>query len=331
VRVLITGGAGFIGSHVAELFAKRGFDVVVLDDLSTGNRANVDELVIDYDIKVIERAAVGLPYCLPDEVDSLDGIIHLGQPSSSPLYWCYPELFYKTIQEMQAVLQTAYRFECPVVYASSSSVYAGNKVPWREDMRIEPWDRYSEVKYICERMGILWARRQGLKFVALRLFSVYGKREEYKGNFANLFTQLIWSGLTGRRLKIFGLGDQTRDLVYVEDVAEAFYKALQLAYTEKPGFYDVFNVGSGKPYSIREMVTVISMYGGVKPVVEYLGFYPQFYIMHTCADINKAVEGLEWRPRHAPEEVVRRLVDYYATRMDVIAEWSPEPPTPLRR
>ena len=331
MRVLVTGGAGFIGSHVAELFAKHGFDVVVLDNLSTGNRANIDELVIDYDIKVIEGAVAGLPYCLPDEIDSLDGIIHLGQPSSSPLYWRYPELFYKTIQEMQAVLQTAYRFSCPVIYASSSSVYAGNEIPWREDMRIEPWDRYSEVKYICERMGALWARRQGIKFVALRLFSVYGKREEYKGNFANLFTQLIWSGLTGKKLKIFGLGDQTRDLVYVEDVARAFYKSLQLAYTEKPGYHDVFNVGTGAEVSIREMVNIIRMYGGVEPQVEYLRFYPQFYIMYTQADTEKAEEVLGWRAWHRPEDVVRGLVDYYATRMDAIAEWSPEPPTPLKR
>jgi len=294
MRVLVTGGAGFIGSHVAELFAKHGFDVVVLDNLSTGNRANIDELVIDYDIKVIEGAVAGLPYCLPDEIDSLDGIIHLGQPSSS-------------------------------------SVYAGNEIPWREDMRIEPWDRYSEVKYICERMGALWARRQGIKFVALRLFSVYGKREEYKGNFANLFTQLIWSGLTGKKLKIFGLGDQTRDLVYVEDVARAFYKSLQLAYTEKPGYHDVFNVGTGAEVSIREMVNIIRMYGGVEPQVEYLRFYPQFYIMYTQADTEKAEEVLGWRAWHRPEDVVRGLVDYYATRMDAIAEWSPEPPTPLKR
>lgn len=319
---MVTGGAGFIGSHVVRLLCEEGFDVIVLDNMSTGSASSLEGL----DVRVVEGAVEELPSRLGMESAMLDAIIHLGQPSSSPLYWMYGELFHTALREMQVVLEAAYRSRCPVVYASSSSVYAGNEVPWREDMRVRPWDRYSEVKYICERMGELWARRQGVSFIALRLFSVYGEGEEHKFSFANLFTQLIWSALTKKALKIYARGRQARDLVYVDDVARAFLAALQLACSEPAGYCNVFNVGTGRSVTVREMASIISRRGGVKPRVRYLSHKPRFYIMRTQADVERAERVLGWRAGRRPEDVVRGLVEYYSARVDGIAGWSPEPP-----
>jgi len=330
-NILVTGGAGFIGSHVVELLVRMGCNVIVLDNLSTGNKDFINSLRERGGVWVVVNSVYSLPECLPEEIDWLDAIIHLGQPSSSPLYWQYPSYFHKTIEEMQVVLETAYRYGCPVIYASSSSVYAGNDIPWREDMPIHVWDRYSEVKFICERMGFLWAKRQKIKFIALRLFSVYGDREEYKGSFANLFTQLIWSAITGKRLKIYGDGSQSRDLVYVSDVAYAFFDALLLACEEEAGYYNVFNVGSGKHLNIKQMAEIIEEVGGVTPNIEFLHYYPKNYIMHTLADTIKAEEELGWRARISPREEVRYLIKYYEARKDKLDKWSPSPPTYFKK
>jgi len=324
MKVLVTGGAGFIGSHVAEKLLREGYDVIIVDNLSTGNRANIDELLAE-GARFIQGGVVGLPHILPTDVPRVDAIVHLGQPSSSPMYWKYPELFHKTIQEMQAVLDMAYSFACPVIFASSSSVYAGNFTPWHERMEIIPHDRYSEVKYICERMGFLWARRQQIKFIALRLFSVFGEREEYKGRYANLLTQIIWSGLSGEQLEIFGDGSQTRDLVYVKDVADAFHRALEYVFDQRPGYADVFNVGNGQAYSIRDMVDLVER-AGLRPKIKYLNYWPDFYIFHTQADTEKARKVLKWWATRRVEDVVPRLVEYYATRMEFLERWSGSPP-----
>jgi len=331
MTILVTGGAGFIGSHVTEMLLRMGCEVVVIDNFSTGSKENLKRLEGYEGLWVVPSSVYSLPESYPEGVVYPDAIIHLGQPSSSPLYWQYPEYFHKTIEEMQIILELAYKWCCPVIYASSSSVYASNDIPWREDMAIQPWDRYSEVKYICERMGFLWAKRQKIKFIALRLFSVYGEGEEFKGRYANLFTQLIWSAITGKTLKIYGDGDQSRDLVYVKDVTHAFFDALILAFEKEPGFHDVYNVGSGYHLDIRQMIDIIRDIGRVEPKVEYLLYYPKYYIMHTLADTIKTKSELGWRACTSPKEVVRYLIKYYEARKDKLDKWNPNPPTYFKK
>lgn len=323
MRVLVTGGCGFIGSHVVELFCEKGFDVVILDNLSTSSKANVQHLLEEYNVELIATSVSQI-----DRVNKkIHGIIHLGQPSSSSLYWRYFHLFSSTINEMLTILVYAQRLKCPVVYASSSSVYANNLTPWRENMRITPFDRYGEVKYISERLGALWAKRHKIKFIALRLFSVYGEREEFKGNFANLFTQLIWSGITKKTLKILCNGVQSRDLVYVKDVAEAFYKAFEIVNEEEPGYFDVFNVGTGVAISIREMEKILAYsMPELEPLVVYINEYPEFYIFRTLADTRKSRAVLKWQAKTRPQDVASNLVKYYKRKLHIIDLWNPELP-----
>ncbi|MEM1690905.1 MAG: NAD-dependent epimerase/dehydratase family protein [Thermofilaceae archaeon] len=307
MEVVVTGGCGFIGRHVVKLLSEKGVGVLVVDNLSTSSEHVARELEKKTGAKVL----IGSAHILNTLPADYDAVIHLGQPSSSPLYWKYSELFSRTVEEMQAVLEYAVKASCPVIYASSSSVYAGNPVPWSEDMKIIPWDRYSEVKYICERMGTLYALRQRIRFIALRFFSVYGEGEEYKGNFANLFTQLIWSALTHKALEVYHGGRQTRDLVYVGDVAEAVYSALRLALESHDGFHEVINVGSGREVPVREMIEIIRSKTGLEPRVKLMEYAPSFYIHRTLADTRKAESLLGWTAKTTPEDAVEEITRYY--------------------
>jgi UDP-glucose 4-epimerase len=298
MRFVVTGGAGFIGSNLVERLIKEGNEVIVIDNLHTGSLYNLKGLNIKFvkgDAGEIEKI-----------IDAIDGIFHLGIPSSSPMYKKKRELIYKAIEDWIKILEYATKNKVKIVLASTSSIYNGNPVPWREDMQIIPTDFYTEVRYAMERIAKVYNDLYGTKVVALRLFSVYGEREEFKGEYANLVSQFILAALKGETIKVFGDGTQTRDFIYVQDVVDAFIKAMNSNID-----FDIFNVGRGKSYSLNEVIAMVSRILDVDVRVKYVENPIKNYVWHTLADTTKAEERLGFKAKVDLEEGIRKIIPYY--------------------
>lgn len=291
---VVTGGAGFIGSHLVKELLKRGEKVIVIDNLHTGSLENLRGL----DVRFIE----GQARKIADINEKLNGIFHLGIYSSSPMYRENKGLIKEAIEDWIGVMEFARKQDIRVVLASSSSLYNGNPIPWKEDMRIIPTDFYTETRYVMERLARVYNEFYGLECVILRLFSVYGSKEEYKGRYANLVSQFLWSIRKNNPPIIFGDGSQTRDFVWVGDVVKAFLLGM-----EKEISYDVFNVGFGKNYSLNELVRVINRTLGKNVEPRYVPNPIKNYVMHTLADTSKAEQVLGFKARMKLEDGVKIL------------------------
>ena len=295
MNVIVTGGCGFIGSNLVERLLEEGYRVIVFDNLSTGNLKNIEGL----DVKFFNEPYEKIPLLTRD----IDVIFHLGIPSSSPMYKRDPYLVGKAINEAITILEYARKNKCKIVYASTSSLYNGNPTPYREDMPIYVTDYYTECRYAIERLAKLYNSLFNVKSVGLRLFSVYGPKEKYKGEYANIVSQFLWLIQQDEPPIIFGDGSQTRDFIYVKDVVEAFILA-----AEKEFDCEIFNVGTGVAYSFNEVVDLINKLLGknVKPI--YKPNPIKNYVYHTLADTTKAEKVLGFKAKVSLEEGIKSLI-----------------------
>ena len=300
MRYVVTGGAGFIGSHLCEVLLSEGHEVVVIDDMSLGKIENVPKGA---------RAMIGRASMVRAWGVRCDGVFHLGMPSSSPMYRRNPRLVGETINDAVSVFDYACRKGIKVVVASTSSIYNGNKLPWREDMPIHVTDFYTECRYAIERLARLYHDMYGLRVVVLRLFSVYGPREEHKGEYANVVSQMMWSALRGEPFVVYGDGTQSRDFIYVSDATEAFVKAM-----ESDVDFGVFNVGFGKNYTFNEVAKMVANALGKEVELVYKPNPIKNYVHHTLADTRRAEEVLGFKARVPLMEGVERLARHLSKR-----------------
>lgn len=306
MTVLVTGGAGFIGSNLVVDLLRSGEEVVVLDDMTTGSRENLRDLEGGGSLKVIEGSCL----CLLDLDIRPDSIYHLGIPSSSPMYKREPCLVGKAINGMIAVLELARETGARVVYASTSSLYSGQKPPHREDMEVLVTDYYTEARFSMERMAELYRKLFGVESVGMRFFSVYGPHEGAKKQYANIVTQFLWEMTAGRAPVIYGDGNQTRDFVYVKDVVSALRLAMASDY------YGAINIGTGNSYSFNEVAEILADKMGLDLRPEHVDNPIKNYVAHTLADTGKAEEVLGFEARYTLEEGIGELLDFYAAASD---------------
>ena len=289
-KYVVTGGAGFIGSNLVEGLLKANCDVIVIDDLSTGS---------------LENLPVEVPVLMNvsdlDNIKHVDGIFHLGAPSSSPMYRRSPNLVATSINEFIRILEFCKREGVRLIVGSSSSVYNLNTTPWEETMSIYPTDLYTEVRYSWERLAEVYASLSGVEVLLLRQFSVYGPHETFKGCYANLVTQLLWSAQGGETFRVYGDGSQTRDLIYVTDVVEAYILAMNATHIK----YGMFNVGTGRSISVNEMAKAVGA------TVNYVTNPIQNYIAHTLADTFRTETLLNFKAHISFEEGVELLREAY--------------------
>jgi len=301
LKVLVTGGCGFIGSNLVERLIEEGYDVTVYDNLSSGNLKNIEGL----DVKFYNK-----PYNhLHTSGLEFDVIFHLGIPSSSPMYKENPMLVGEAINDAITILEYAKKRKCKVIYASSSSIYNGNKVPYREDMPIYVTDYYTECRYAIERLAKLYNTLHGVKSVGLRFFSIYGPKEEYKGRYANIISQFLWLMMKDEPPVIFGDGTQTRDFTYVSDVVDALILAM-----EKEFECEIFNVGTGVAHTFNQVVELLNRKLGkdIKPI--YKPNPIKNYVYHTLADTTKAERVLGFKAKIDLETGVSLLIKEYSRK-----------------
>ena len=308
MKVLVTGGAGFIGSNIVRSLLEDGHEVVVLDNLHTGNRKNLAGL----DLTVVEGSVSDILE-LRDRIGGVDGIFHQGVFSSSPMYRKDPFLVAEALKGMIALLEFARGAGAPVVFASTSSLYNGLEPPHREDMIPLVTDYYTEARYAMERIAELYWKLHGVRTVALRYFSIYGPHEEYKGKYANIVSQFLWDLAEGKAPVIFGDGSQTRDFVFVEDVVRANRLAMDRLRSGRIEF-DVFNVGTGRNVSFNEVIRMLNAALGKDIQPEYVPNPIKNYVAHTKADTSKAERVLGFRAKVSLEEGIRKLIDYYGQK-----------------
>jgi len=302
MKIVVTGGAGFIGSHLVDKLIKLGHNITLVDNLSTGNLANLEQYSkltdINFNIKLFFK----------DNTDHYDLIYHLGMPSSSPLYKKNPLLVSKTVEEAIYMYEYAKQYKTKVILISSSSLYNGNKLPFHEFMDVYPFDYYTECRYYIERVAKLYNQLHKVPSIILRLFSVYGPREHYKKQYANMLTQILWNIMENRSPIIYGDGTQTRDFIYIDDVIRAFLLAKDKSFIGVP----IFNIGTGVSYSFNQVITIINklLNKNIKPT--YVPNPIKNYVYHTRACTNEAKSLLKFKAKISLPAGIKKCIEAYS-------------------
>ncbi len=300
-RVIVTGGAGFIGSNLVDRLAK-GNTVMVIDKMHTGSDANISEAMESGNVKLMKADVTEIQKSGFDA----EFVFHLGFPSSSPMYKENPMLVSSAVAGMIAVLEYTKSHNSHLVFASTSSMYAGQPTPHREDVSLEiPLDYYTETRIYAERLAHLYHRLYGINAIGMRFFSVYGKHEKAKGGYANLVSQFLWDMLEDKSPVIWGDGSQRRDFVYADDVADALIKAAGV------NGYDIFNVGTGKNYSLNELVEMLNKKLGKNIQPEYKKMTVSNYVAETLAYTKKAEEKLGFRASISLDKGLDLMINEY--------------------
>ena len=295
--ILVTGGAGFIGSNLAsELIKEHG--VTVLDNFHTGSADNLKDLKDK--ITIIDDSCGNISNRLSNS--DPDIIFHLGIPSSSPMYKENPMLVGSAINDAISVFEFAKKTGAKVVFASSSSLYNGLPTPNREDMDVMVTDYYTEARLGIERIAELYHQLYGIDLVGLRFFSVYGPNERAKGIYANIVSQFLWEMQDGRIPVIYGDGKQTRDFTFVNDVVRACILAMEKDVSGN------FNVGTGVSHSFTDVVVALNGVLGTDIEPQHIENPVKNYVAHTLADLTKVKAALGFRSEYSLEQGIREIV-----------------------
>lgn len=283
-KVLVTGGAGFIGSRISELLIQEGISVVAVDDLSTGKISNLDNIINHSSFKIIIGDVRSLDVCI-EASSGCDVIIHQAALVSVPLSIEEPILNNeKNINGFLNILEAARINKIGrVVYASSSAVYGDNNDRTKKESNIgDAISPYALSKYVDELYAKLYSNLYGISTIGLRYFNVYGPKQDPSSVYSGVISIFMKRVINDECLKIFGDGSVTRDFIYVDDVAKA-----NIIAAKSNIFNDVFNIGTGNEISIKQLAELIIEISSKDINIEYL---PSRVgdILYSCADVTRA-------------------------------------------
>lgn len=305
-RALVTGGAGFIGSHVVRGLLRQGDAVRVLDNLSTGKAENLAE--VQRDIEWIE-ADIRDPDALRDATRGVDAVYHLAAMGSVPRSVDQPALSdeVNTAGTLNVLIAARDAGVARVVYSSSSSVYGDTPtLPKIESMTPRPLSPYAVSKLAAEHYCLSFSHCYGLSTVSLRYFNVFGPRQDPHSQYAAAIPGFASRLLAGQRPILFGDGEQTRDFCYVDNVVEA-----NLLAGSRPGLSgEVCNIACGERVSLNEIVRQMKLHLGSNLEPEYRDPRPGD-VRHSLADLSAAERVLGYKPKVLFEEGLRKAVEWY--------------------
>jgi nucleoside-diphosphate-sugar epimerase len=308
MRYLVTGGAGFIGSHITEELVRRGHSVIVLDDLSSGKEANLTHLAgkVDFvkgsicDAEVVASACRGADY-----------VLHLAARTSVPRSVLEPiQTNHVNIDGTLNVLIAARDAKVKrVVFAASSSAYGETaELPKRETMEPSPISPYGVTKLVGELYARVCGRVYGLENVSLRFFNVFGPRQDPTSQYSGVLSRFITALLTGSQPVVYGDGEQSRDFTYIANVVDASLRAC-----EAPGASGkVFNVGTGTRFTLNETLRLLEKISGRNAQARYDPPRPGD-IRDSLADVSLAKKILGYKPSVPFEDGLKRTWEWYAS------------------
>ena len=314
-KSIVTGGAGFIGSHLVGTLLKKGYEVVIIDNLSSGRIQNIQSFIENKNLQLV-REDINNPAAIADYFKGADYIFHLAALADIVPSIVNPLAYYHSnVNGTMSILEIVRKI-CPdikkFIYSASSSCYGiPDKYPTRESAEIRLQYPYALTKYLGEQIAMHWAKVYKLPVISLRLFNVYGPRSRTSGTYGAVFGVFLAQKLAGKPFTVVGDGKQTRDFTFVTDIVNAFISA-----AESDVSVEIFNVGSDNTYSINRLVELLK--GNVTYIPKRPG-EPDC----TFADINRIKRTLNWRPSISFEEGVKIMlenIDYWREA----PVWTPE-------
>lgn len=299
MKALVTGAAGFIGSHLCDLLLDKGLNVIGVDDLSTGSLNNLDSAKSHKDFS-FHKVSILEPESLSPLFDGIDYVFHLAGmadivPSiNNPIH--YHQV---NVTGTLNILELSRKYNVKrLVYAASSSCYGiPEKYPTSENETISTKYPYALTKFLAEEYVLHWHNTYQLETVSLRLFNVYGTRSRTNGSYGAALGIFIGQKLAKKPATIVGDGEQTRDFIHVYDVCNAFYIASQEAQVG-----NVYNIGTGKPQSINHLVKLLKI--TEKTYIPKRPGEPDI----THADITKMTSQTSWRPTMSIEHGIKNVL-----------------------
>ena len=314
-RILITGGAGFIGSHLAEYLLARGDRVTILDDFSTGRRDNLAAIAGHANLEIVSDS-VENARTVDLLVANADVVYHLASAVGVQLIVDEPVRTIRTIiRGTEIVLDACNRFGRPVLITSSSEVYGkGSRVPFHEDDDVvvgptkHPRWCYAYAKGIDEFLGLAYHKQFGLPVTVVRLFNTVGPRQV--GAYGMVLPRFVEAALAGRPLQVYGDGRQTRCFCHVSDVIEALARLMA---NGQPSAGHVFNLGGTEETSMNDLAARVIRLAGSNASIEHLS-YEQAY-GQTFDDLPRRVPALDriraaigFSPRFTLDDIVRSVI-----------------------
>jgi UDP-glucose 4-epimerase len=280
MSVLVTGGAGFIGSHVADELIKQGEDVIVLDDLSGGFEQNVNNKakfikgdICDYDL--IKKTF---------NENKIEYVFHLAAYAAEGLSHFIKRFNYNNnlIGSVNLINQSVINKVKCFVFTSSIAVYGKNQLPMTEETAPKPEDSYGIAKYTVEQELEVSHNMFGLNYIIFRPHNVYGERQNIGDKYRNVIGIFMNQILQNKPLTVFGDGEQSRAFSYIGDVAPVIAKSVKI----KEAYNEVFNVGADIPYTINQLIEKVKTVMGNNPEVKYLE--PRNEVIHAYSSHKKA-------------------------------------------
>ena len=304
---LVTGGAGFIGSHIASALAAAGARVRVIDDLSTGYRENLEEIKGDLDFV---QGSLADEASLKKAIEDVELVFHEAAIPSVPRSVENPrQTHIASVESTFALLLAAREHKVKrVVYAASSSAYGDQPtLPKVETMLPEPLSPYAVAKLVGEHYCQVFTRVYGLETVSLRYFNVFGPRQDPSSQYSGVVSRFISDLLGGERPVIYGDGEQSRDFTYIQNVVDANLKAAESA----KGIGQVINIANGERISLNQLLDELKSLTGKPDVVADYQEPRAGDVKHSLADITRARELLGFEPRVGLRPGLELTIDWW--------------------
>lgn len=302
-KVLVTGGAGFIGSHLVDSLVKKGYDVTVLDNFSSGYQENLQAVrenitLINGDIN---------DYSLVSSlVEGTSAVFHLAAMVSVPESVEKPiECFETNVLASQYIITECLKNNSKFIFASSAAVYGQDKTEIKtENLETVPISPYGISKLNVEQLCSIYQNEKNLDFACFRNFNVYGPRQDLNSAYAAVIPSFIDLALSGKNLSVYGDGEQTRDFIYVQDVVDAYMLALE------EDISGIYNLGNNEIKSIKSLGVDIISKINQNLTLTYLTVR-KGDIKHSRASSKKYQETSSWKPKVSLDEGILKTINFY--------------------
>jgi len=297
MKFIVTGGAGFIGSHLTKFLINNGHDVIVIDDLSRGSMNNLHDIKNKIDFRQLDISNYN---SIQNVTQNVDGIFHQAALGSVPQSFQEPKEYYKVIAiGTENILKLAKKLDCKVVYASSSSIYGNQtKFPISEDAEKTPLNPYGESKLQAEKFAQKYAQ-DNVKVIGLRYFNVFGIGQN--PNYAGVIPKFIERLLEHKPPIIEGDGTQVRNFTYVDDVVRANW----MAFTSSVD-HAFLNIATGITTSVNDLAKIMINLTGENFESEYVDSRSGD-IKKSQADTSLAKKLIDWEPKFSLEEGLKEI------------------------